>query len=120
MISLVGGQHIVKLLFFLSFNPFTAKFQIWVLLLVGPMVELDGTSRTPDFFRQYVSIILLGGILTPLAGLGVLIKGGEADLGLSTLGVYLLCLIVQIASESTALRLGEACLQCLHAAALMI
>ena len=78
-----------------------------MLLLAGPMVELDGTRRAPDFFQQYVSVIILATILTPLVGLGVLMKGGEADLGLSTLGVYLLCLIVQIASESTALRLGK-------------
>ena len=70
------------------------------------MVELDGQRRTPDFFVPYVSLIILGTIFTPLAALGLLIKDGEADLGLSTLGVYLLGLIVQIASESFALRKG--------------
>lgn len=70
------------------------------------MVELDGQRRTPDFFVPYVSFIILGTILTPLAAVGLLIKDGEADLGLSTLGVYLLCLIVQIATESFTLRTG--------------
>lgn len=73
----------------------------------GPMVELDGRSRTPDFFLPYVSFIILGTILVPSAALGLLIKDGNADLGFSTVGVYLLCLIVQIASESIALRTGE-------------
>ena len=71
------------------------------------MVELDGRRRAPDFFVPYVSFIILGTILVPSVALGLLIKDGDADLGLSTLGVYLLCLIVQIASESIALRTGE-------------
>ncbi|DBA98819.1 TPA: hypothetical protein ACH3X1_014582 [Trebouxia sp. C0004] len=74
----------------------------------GPMVELDGTRRAPDFFVPYVFFIILASILTPLAGLGYLVWEGQADLGISTLGVYLLCLVVQIASESVSLRLGEA------------
>ncbi len=37
------------------------------------MVELDGTSRVPDFFVPYVSFIILASILTPLAGLGYLV-----------------------------------------------
>lgn len=73
------------------------------------MVELDGTRRAPDFFMPYVSFILLASVLTPLAGLGYLVWAGQADLGISTLGAYVLCLVVQIASESTALRLGESC-----------
>ncbi len=71
------------------------------------MVELDGTSRVPDFFVPYVSFIILASILTPLAGLGYLVWEGQADLGVSTLGVYVLCLVVQVASESVSLRLGE-------------
>lgn len=72
------------------------------------MVELDGTRRTPDLFVPYVSFIILASILTPLAGLGYLVWEGQTDLGISTLGVYVLCLVVQIASESVSLRLGEA------------
>lgn len=78
------------------------------------MVELDGQRRTPDFFVPYVAFIILGTILTPLVALGLLIKDGEADLGLSTLGVYLLCLIVQIASESFTLRTGVCPLLFVH------
>lgn len=70
-------------------------------------MELDGTSRVPDFFVPYVSFIILASILTPLAGLGYLVWEGQADLGVSTLGVYVLCLVVQVASESVSLRLGE-------------
>ncbi|KAL0023486.1 hypothetical protein WJX79_000502 [Trebouxia sp. C0005] len=72
----------------------------------GPMVELDGTRRAPDFFVPYVSFIILASILTPLASLGYLVWEGQTDLGVSTLGVYVLCLVVQIASESVSLRLG--------------
>ena len=72
------------------------------------MVELDGSSRLPDFFKQYVVVVLVGALLTPLAGLGILVKDGEASLGLSTLGGYLACLILQVASESTVLRTGLA------------
>ena len=79
----------------------------WPEPYAGPMVELDGTSRVPDFFVPYVSFIILASILTPLAGLGYLVWEGQADLGVSTLGVYVLCLVVQVASESVSLRLGE-------------
>ncbi|KAL0046115.1 hypothetical protein WJX82_002820 [Trebouxia sp. C0006] len=72
----------------------------------GPMVELDGTSRVPDFFVPYVFFIILASILTPLAGLGYLVWEGQGNLGVSTLGVYVLCLVVQVASESVSLRLG--------------
>ena len=78
------------------------------------MVELDGQRRTPDFFVPYVSFIVLGTILTPLVALGFLIKEGETDVGLSTLGVYLLCLVVQIASESFTLRKGVCPLLFVH------
>ena len=80
---------------------------IWPEPYAGPMVELDGTRRLPDFFVPYVSFIVLASILTPLAGLGYLVWEGHADLGISTLGVYVLCLVVQVASESVCLRLGE-------------
>ncbi len=80
---------------------------IWPEPYAGPMVELDGTRRAPDFFVPYVSFIILASILTPLAGLGYLVWEGQTDLGISTLGVYVLCLVVQIASESVSLRLGE-------------
>ncbi len=73
------------------------------------MVELDGTRRAPDFFVPYVTMIILTSVLTPAAGLGYLIWQDQADLGISTLGVYLLCLIVQIASESISLRMGKPC-----------
>ena len=80
----------------------------WPEPYAGPMVELDGTSRVPDFFVPYVFFIILASILTPLAGLGYLVWEGRGNLGVSTLGVYVLCLVVQIASESISLRLGEA------------
>ena len=73
------------------------------------MVEQDGTRRNPDFFTQYVSFIVLTSLLTPAAGLGYLIWQGQADLGISTLGSYVLCAFVQIASESISLRLGKQC-----------
>ena len=79
----------------------------WHAPYAGPMVELDGTSRVPDFFVPYVFFIILASILTPLAGLGYLVWEGRGNLGVSTLGVYVLCLIVQVASESVSLRLGE-------------
>ena len=79
----------------------------WHAPYAGPMVELDGTSRVPDFFVPYVFFIILASILTPLAGLGYLVWEGRGNLGVSTLGVYVLCLVVQVASESVSLRLGE-------------
>lgn len=73
----------------------------------GPMVELDGKRRAPGFFQEYLVGIVLTTILAPVIGLSLLIKDGDTDLGLSTLGVYLLCLFVQIATESITLRTGS-------------
>ena len=75
--------------------------------VAGPMVEPDGTERLPDYFAPYVSFVLLTAVLTPAAALGVLVWQGEADLGISTVGLYLLCLIMQIAIESITLRQGK-------------
>lgn len=72
----------------------------------GPMIELDGQRRAPGFFQEYLIGIVLTTILAPVLGLGLLIKDGNTYLGLSTLGVYLLCLFVQIATESITLRTG--------------
>ena len=71
------------------------------------MVEPDGTRRTPDFFVPYVTFILLAGLLTPAAGVEYLIWQGQPDLGICTLGSYVACAFIQIATESTSLRLGQ-------------
>lgn len=74
----------------------------------GPMIELDGKRRAPGFFQEYLIGIVLTTILAPLLGFGLLVKEGNTDLGLITLGVYLLCLFVQIGTESLTLRTGRA------------
>ena len=71
----------------------------------GAFVEADGSRSTPTGFLTYVIVLpLTTGLIMPAAALAYLLWQRETELGVATVGVYLLCVLVQIFSEEAYLR----------------